>query len=365
MTVRAVPSFIQGSAHPAEETRVMLGSLLHTMTGSFAGGVGSVDPGHGVLLRDDLVVSALGTPNMSVNVAVGNCWIRGTQSAMQGCYHMFNDAILNVVISTSDATNPRTDLIVAQIRDATYSGADRDARIVVVTGTPAAVPTVPTVPANSLVLAQIAVAAASTTVVGGNITDKRTLANAHNQIPVIGSTYLRDILFPTPREGQAIYLNTGVSTEGFQTFNGSAWRNGSWNAPWGSQYRQTLGGSAIATVGTTETALHTSGSYTQVGNRLTRTIFSSTMYGTAGDTFTVRLRLDTTAGAPLWVGNMAFGTGVTQFPITIIANNAIPAGARTILFTATRTAGAATTTIGALSTVSVTVEDIGPNGAPS
>ena len=182
-------------------------------------------------------------------------------------------------------------------------------------------------------------------------------------IPVFSTTAARDAAIPSPVDGMVAYIGSNNSSEGLTVFNGSTWRL-PWNAPLGSRYRQSVVGSAIATVGTTETALHTSGSYTQVGNRLTRTIFSSTMSGTAGDIFLIRLRLDSTAGTVLWNGYMMFGTGVTVAPITVIANNAIDAGAHTILFTATRTAGAATTNIGAANTVSVTVEDIGPNGAP-
>ena len=116
MTVRSTPIFIQGNSHPAEETRLMLGGMLGTVTGSFAGGVASSDPAHGVVRATDLAVAQNGTPNMTVNVAAGGAFIRGTQSANQGAYHLWNDATLSVAISAADATNPRRDLIIVQVR---------------------------------------------------------------------------------------------------------------------------------------------------------------------------------------------------------------------------------------------------------
>jgi hypothetical protein len=224
MPVRSTPIFIQGNSHPAEETRLMLAGMLGAATGSFAGGVASSDPAHGVARGADLAVTQNGTPNMTVNVAAGGCFIRGTQSANQGAYHLWNDASLSVAISAADATNSRRDLIVAQVRDANYSGASSDARIVVVTGTPAASPVDPTVPANSLVLARVAVAAGATSIVTANITDLRTMANILNACPAFGSTTQRDQFIPVPYAGQNVQIVTGT-TNRFMSYDGTAWRD--------------------------------------------------------------------------------------------------------------------------------------------
>lgn len=177
MTVRTVPIFIDGNTHGAEETRQALGSLLGTVTGSFSGGVGAVDRAHGVVNVGDFAVSqrAAGA-NMSVDVAAGYAWVRGTENADQGAYHVYNDGTVNLSIAASDATNPRVDLVVIKVQDAFYSGATRTASVTVVTGTAAASPAYPSVPANSLVLAAVRVAAASTTVATAAITDFRTRA---------------------------------------------------------------------------------------------------------------------------------------------------------------------------------------------
>jgi hypothetical protein len=177
MTVRTTPSSLQAlTTHAAENDRLMAAALLSSPMTSFAGGVGALDPGHGVAISTDLAVTANGTPNMSVNVAAGSAFIRGTQSALQGVYHAINDATVNLSISAADPTNARRDLIILQVRDAAYGGADNDARLVVVTGTPAASPADPSLAAypNALVLARVTVAAADTSITSGEITDLRT-----------------------------------------------------------------------------------------------------------------------------------------------------------------------------------------------
>ena len=177
MTVRTVPIFIDGNTHPGEETRQSLGALLGTSTGSFAGGVGASDRAHGVVNASDFrVVQRSAGANMSVDVAAGYAWIRGTESAHQGAYHVYNDGTVNLSVAASDATNPRIDLVIAKVQDAFYSGATRTASVTIVTGTPAASPTDPTLPANALVLARVRVPATSTSVVTANITDVRTRA---------------------------------------------------------------------------------------------------------------------------------------------------------------------------------------------
>lgn len=177
MTVRTVPIFIDGNTHPAEETRQALGSLLGTATGSFAGGVGASDRAHGVVNVSDFAVTQRGAgANMSVDVASGYAWVRGTENAHQGAYHVYNDATVNLSIAAADATNPRIDLVVIKVQDAFYSGATRSASVTVVTGTAAASPTDPTIPANALVLARVRVAATVTTITTADITDVRTRA---------------------------------------------------------------------------------------------------------------------------------------------------------------------------------------------
>jgi microcystin-dependent protein len=116
--------------------------------------------------------------NMSVDVNIGRACITGDDAANQGLYIARHTvSVTNVPLSTADPTNPRIDLVGLRVRDAAYlGGANSDVILDKVTGTPAASPAVPATPASFLVLAQIAVAASTASIVTANITDKRIWA---------------------------------------------------------------------------------------------------------------------------------------------------------------------------------------------
>ena len=150
--------------------------------------------GAGITEAGDLAITQNGTPNMSVNVAAGTIWMPGTLGGTagfgnninaqttyglgggktsQGMYCGYQDASVNLVISTADPTNPRIDLVVAAIQDAQYSGSTNTPVLQVITGTPAPSPSAPSAPASAVVLAQVAVAASVSSIVTANIADKR------------------------------------------------------------------------------------------------------------------------------------------------------------------------------------------------
>lgn len=192
MAVITPPFVQQGGSHPAATFRQMMQVSFGSPFGAFAGGVGSTAAGggHGINGPTDLAVTQNGSPNMSVNVAGGGGTIRGTESAHQGVYSFYNDATVNLVIAAADPTNPRRDLVVMKVRDAFYSGGSTDVSLAVVTGTPAGSPVDPTPPANALVIARVAVAAAVSSIVNANITDFRTRAASLGAvIPYAGSTF--------------------------------------------------------------------------------------------------------------------------------------------------------------------------------
>lgn len=159
-------SHIQAVNSPAD-------SFRRAIQDSFRGGSGIVTyPG-------DMQVTQTGTPSMAVAVAAGRCIIPGSQNlTYQGHYDAMNDASVQLTISAADPTNPRIDLICASVQDAAYSGAANQWLLQVVQGTPAASPSPPTTPANTVVLAQVRVNAAASSILNSNITDVRTaLAN--------------------------------------------------------------------------------------------------------------------------------------------------------------------------------------------
>lgn len=157
MALRTPPSWLQQGSHPAENDRLAMQALFYT-----TGHIGDTS----------LVVSANGTPNMSVNVAAG--WGAIVSStANGGVYQFYNDATTNLTVTAANASLPRIDRVVVTINDAYYSGLLNNVTFAVIAGTPAASPVAPATPSNSYSLATIAVAAAATTITSGNITDTR------------------------------------------------------------------------------------------------------------------------------------------------------------------------------------------------
>lgn len=137
----------------------------------------------GVVNSGDMAVSQNGSPNMSVNVAAGLAVVDGTQDVLhQGSYVCLNDATVNLAISAADPTNPRIDIVVAKVQDSQYSGATDAWSLAVVTGAPAPSPSAPAAPANSVILAQVAVAALASSITNANITDQRAFAQGNTPI---------------------------------------------------------------------------------------------------------------------------------------------------------------------------------------
>lgn len=208
MTFEVPPSWLENSAlHRARGYRQLLGSLL----GSGVSGVAS----SGALA----VTEKSGTPTMSVDVAAGGCVIASSRSTAQGTYHAYNDAVVNVPLSAADATNPRIDRVLVQVRDEEQDAGltDNDVRIFVEQGTPAASPTVPTISVDDyLELAQVLVPASATSITNSDITDKRRQVVARGGVLPCTATTRPS----SPFVGQQIYeTDTGNS----RLWNGSSW----------------------------------------------------------------------------------------------------------------------------------------------
>lgn len=173
MSVQTPPGFLQnaGNTHTAAQLRMYFASLQAGMYSSATSlrARGGVHPG----LGQELVVTQAGSPNMTVLVEAGAISIPGSLSATQGNYFVVNDAQVTLSITAAHATLPRIDIVVVNVRDTQYAGANNDCQLQVVAGTPASSPAVPTAPDNSITIAQIAVGAAVTSIVNANITDTR------------------------------------------------------------------------------------------------------------------------------------------------------------------------------------------------
>jgi len=165
----------------------------------------------GIIGTSSLAVTQNGTPNMSVNIAAGWAAILGTSTSTQGVYVAYNDATTNTAITTAPSVNSRIDLVCLTVSDAYYSGVTNTVAINVVAGTVAASPVVPSTPANSIALAQIAVGTNVTSIVTANITDLRV--NTTTNLPVVtltGTQTLTNKTLTTPVISSI--SNTGLLT---------------------------------------------------------------------------------------------------------------------------------------------------------
>lgn len=173
MALLTTPGWLEnaGEIHSAAEMRSYIGGLLAgtRSTGTDLVPLGGVHPGMG----SEFTVAQTGSPSMAVTIASGVAWIPGSESSTQGAYGVLNDGTVTVAVADAHVSLPRLDLVVVQIRDSDYSGANDDALISVITGTPDSSPVLPSAPDNSIALAQVAVGAGVSSISNTNITQIR------------------------------------------------------------------------------------------------------------------------------------------------------------------------------------------------
>jgi hypothetical protein len=279
MTIRP-PGWMQADTYSAENDRLdnipFTSSVGSSTSPQFTGNNGW-DGGVGLNYGQTCFkVVQNGSPNMSVNVGTGFGFIPGQSTTTQGMYTVVSDAVTNLAIATANATNPRIDLVYAQARDAFYSGTFSDFTFAVVTGTPAPVPVVPALPANSIPLARVAVAANATQVLTGNITDVRLGQGSSGGLVQAPSAFM-----PTyAPAGQTLWQPDTGKIKVYSNF--SNWEDlmqpGAWISY--SPTWATTAGSVAINNGTL------SGRYSKIGRQVTVQINwvagTTTSFGTAG-----------------------------------------------------------------------------------
>ncbi len=140
------------------------------------GMIDALSPQAGIVRKDDLLVGprAAGA-NFTVDVAAGQCAVKGTSVAGQGTYLCRSTAVENVAIAAAPASGSRTDLIVARVFDRQVDGGTEYAwRPLAVTGTVGG--GLPALPPSSILLAEVAVTSTTSAIAAGNITDRRELS---------------------------------------------------------------------------------------------------------------------------------------------------------------------------------------------
>lgn len=242
MTVVNPPGWLQnaGATHTAAQMRTYVGGLLIPGSTGTTVANGGVNPS----LGNRLQVTQTGSPSMAILVRSGVAWVPGTESGTQGSYGVMNDADVTLSIATAHATLPRIDIVVFKVEDSQYSGSNNQASLAVVTGTPAGSPSAPSAPVNSITLAQVAVAAAASSITNANISDRRSMLTASGGVFVCtSSTRPTNVL-----EGQTIYE---TDTDSIYSYDGSSWTV-VWTKSWMSwaSYTPTVTGGGSATFST-------------------------------------------------------------------------------------------------------------------
>ena len=162
-------TWFDGVQVAAQDLRLQ-STAAHLTAASPLGATGiAARPGVRYGTGDGLKISASSGMTLAVNPGV--VWVQGSAAANSGMYEGILDTANTVTLATSDPTNPRIDNIIVQFTDLGTSSST--AVVTPQTGTPAASPSAPALPSNSLLLAQVAVAASTSSIVAGNITDKR------------------------------------------------------------------------------------------------------------------------------------------------------------------------------------------------
>lgn len=126
--------------------------------------------------------------NMQVKVGSATAYDRAVVQgdvAGQGVYIVeHQNATQTLVIAASHPTLPRIDIVVLRVYDTAFDASGNSyADLEVITGTAAASPTAPAVPATAIKLADVAVAAAATAITNANITDTRADAKTNGAAP--------------------------------------------------------------------------------------------------------------------------------------------------------------------------------------
>lgn len=214
-------TWIQAGGDTAAQDRALQTALLAK------GGLATARPGVLPSTLGDLAVTAQGSPNMTVNVAAGQCVIEDSTGL---AYVLTNDATVVVTISAASGSNPRFDLIIARIYDNAAgdsvstttlalagSGGNatvqtKTAAIEVVTGTPAGSPVAPALPnTRSVILAVITVGTSVTSINSGNIASSGGGAAAVGYTAAAGGLVVcrTSAEYPaSPYEGQEVYDET-------------------------------------------------------------------------------------------------------------------------------------------------------------
>ena len=135
----------------------------------------------------------------------------------QGSYCAENTGSVSLAIASSNGSFERIDLVCLSVEDNEYSGSGNQAKLSVVTGTPAASPEPPAPPASCIVLAEVKVPAKVTEVKAANIVPTAAPAHAHSEVAAEQETASTSFTtLATPDEATIYLPSNGLITIGYQ-----------------------------------------------------------------------------------------------------------------------------------------------------
>ena len=152
---------------------------------------------------------------MTVLCAQGWGAVVGTTQTNMGTYIIYNDANTVLTIAAANPSNPRIDLVCATVSDSYYTGTSNTVAFSVITGTPAASPVAPTLPANSISLATVTVGAGVTQILTANITDTRVAAGSNIGLSSTGTYTVANLTATSALQGATITGTTSVTSADF------------------------------------------------------------------------------------------------------------------------------------------------------
>jgi len=213
---------LDGPTVAAQDARLQLAGSFLTGATSAGGGTTGIAARQGVRpgLTQPLLTTAIS--GMNVNVNSGTVFIQGTTVRNSGTYTVCLDTNATLTVSAANVTNPRIDNVIARVTD--NGNNTSTSTVELTTGVAAPSPSAPALPANSLLLAQIAVAANASSITSANITDKRVFTAATGGIiPVKTSADQPQASSEFPVYRHRLDVTSGVSSPLEWSTNGTTW----------------------------------------------------------------------------------------------------------------------------------------------
>lgn len=202
------PAWLQAGSYAARTDRLSAITAQLCYAGFSADEATPLRPRQGVrpsYQGYQLKARAAGTPNMTVIVSGGVCFIDNHDINGYGTYVLINDADTTLTVAPAGGAGQfRKDSVCFSVYDAETAGAANECRLEIIQGPYAASAGVTvrgTIPPNGIVLADLAIAPSQTSVASGNITDARNFTASMGGIAPIPSTIAPN----HPHPGQVWY----------------------------------------------------------------------------------------------------------------------------------------------------------------